>query len=68
MAEAAACRMCGASTSVKVGVVRMGQVDLFACPRCYHQEVWRGAGVQPAGARTEPLGSDPRSSLLSHAR
>ncbi|GEM_PF-6471557 len=37
-----ACRNCGLRVPVAVGVVRMGAADLFVCPRCSYQEVWRG--------------------------
>lgn len=36
-----ACRNCGLTIPVAVGVVRMGAADLFVCPRCNHQAVWR---------------------------
>jgi len=39
---AVACRDCGLSIPVAAGVVRMGAANLFVCPRCNYQAVWRG--------------------------
>ena len=36
-----ACRNCGLRMSVTTAIVHMGAADLFACPGCNHQEVWR---------------------------
>ena len=36
-----ACGKCGLTILVAAGVVRMGASDLFVCPRCNYQEVWR---------------------------
>ena len=38
-----ACRGCRAGLPLNVALVHMGAADLFACPRCGHQEVWRKA-------------------------
>jgi len=37
----AACRNCGLRVPVTTAVVHMGAADLFACPGCSHQEIWR---------------------------
>ena len=39
--SAVACRGCELRIPVTTAVVHMGAVDLFACPACNHQEVWR---------------------------
>lgn len=46
-----ACRNCGLRLPVTAGVVRMGAADLFVCPGCNYQEVWRN-GEEPAVARS----------------
>ena len=48
----AACRNCGLRMPVTTAIVHMGAADLFACPACGHQEVWRDpVGLsQPANA------------------
>jgi predicted RNA-binding Zn-ribbon protein involved in translation (DUF1610 family) len=38
-----ACRGCHARMPLRVALVHMGAADLFACPHCGHQEVWRKA-------------------------
>jgi predicted RNA-binding Zn-ribbon protein involved in translation (DUF1610 family) len=38
-----ACRGCGARLPLNVALVHMGATELFACPRCGHQEAWRKA-------------------------
>ncbi len=54
-----ACRNCGLQVAVTTAIIRMGASDLFACPRCNHQEVWRNAA---AGA--EPVGASSRGGAL----
>lgn len=38
-----ACRNCGVRMTVGMAIIHMGAADLFVCPRCNHQEVWRSA-------------------------
>lgn len=45
-----ACRNCGVRMTVGMAIIHMGAADLFVCPRCNHQEVWRSA-VAVGGAR-----------------
>ena len=35
------CRKCRSPIPLEVAVVRMGGAQLFVCPCCHHQEVWR---------------------------
>ena len=35
------CRKCGSPIPLEIAVVRMGGAQLFVCPACLHQEVWR---------------------------
>jgi predicted RNA-binding Zn-ribbon protein involved in translation (DUF1610 family) len=37
------CRNCGVLLAVRAAIIHMGAADLFVCPRCSHQEVWRSA-------------------------
>ena len=43
-----ACGNCGLRIPVAAGVVRMGAADLFVCPRCNHQAVWRSGEASTA--------------------
>ena len=36
-----ACRKCGSPIPIEIAVVRMGGAQLFVCPSCLHQEIWR---------------------------
>ena len=47
-----ACRNCGLRMALRVAIIHMGASDLFVCPGCNHQEVWRSAGrkIEPAVA------------------
>ena len=46
---AIACRKCRVVMPVQVAVIRMGGAQLFVCPNCNHQEVWRPAvSAEPA--------------------
>jgi predicted RNA-binding Zn-ribbon protein involved in translation (DUF1610 family) len=42
--QVAACGNCGLRIPVATAIVHMGAADLFACPACSHQEVWRDPG------------------------
>jgi len=35
------CRKCRSPIALEIAVVRMGGAQLFVCPFCHHQEVWR---------------------------
>jgi transcription elongation factor Elf1 len=48
-----ACRNCGLRVPMTTAIVHMGAAELFACPGCDHQEVWRN-GV-PVGHTTVTL-------------
>ena len=39
-----ACRNCGLRMALRAAIIHMGASDLFVCPGCNHQEVWRSAG------------------------
>lgn len=41
---AIACKKCRVAIPVHVAVIRMGGAQLFVCPHCNHQEVWRATG------------------------
>jgi len=41
MATVISCRKCRSPIALEVAVVRMGGAQLFVCPGCHHQEVWR---------------------------
>jgi predicted RNA-binding Zn-ribbon protein involved in translation (DUF1610 family) len=43
------CRNCGVRVPLTIGIIRMGAADLFVCPGCNYQEIWRNVD-QPAGA------------------
>ena len=53
-----ACGQCGLQMPASAAVVHMGSAQLFACPSCNHQEIWREA-VANAG----PLGVTSRSGV-----
>ena len=40
-----ACRKCGLRVPMTTAIVHMGAAELFACPGCDHQEVWRNGVV-----------------------
>jgi predicted RNA-binding Zn-ribbon protein involved in translation (DUF1610 family) len=40
------CRNCGVVMALDVAIVHMAAADLFVCPLCSHQDVWRKA-VEP---------------------
>ena len=44
------CGRCGLEMPLAAALVRMGSTDLFACPSCNHQEIWRNPVVEPMSA------------------
>jgi predicted RNA-binding Zn-ribbon protein involved in translation (DUF1610 family) len=35
------CGQCGLQMPMSAAIIRMGSAQLFACPSCNHQEIWR---------------------------
>jgi predicted RNA-binding Zn-ribbon protein involved in translation (DUF1610 family) len=52
--QVAACSNCGLQVPVTTAIVHMGAADLFACPGCSHQEIWR-----------DPFGVSQKTNALS---
>jgi len=60
-----ACRGCGRIVDTAVAHIYMGASELFSCPSCSHQEVWRQGNreVHRRTAVPRPWPGPPRSGL-----
>jgi predicted RNA-binding Zn-ribbon protein involved in translation (DUF1610 family) len=48
--QSVSCRQCSTVVPETVGIVAMRATDLFVCPACGHQEVWKPMAMSmPSG-------------------